>query len=74
MMTIKRISNDPYKVTYGTVDASKVANGEKPFPAEWINDKKNNVTDEAIGYFLPLINGEVSLITKNGIPCHFEIK
>ena len=74
MMTIKRISDAPYKVTYDTVDASKVANGEKPFPAEWINDKKNNVTDEAIGYFLPLINGEVSLITKNGIPCHFEIK
>lgn len=73
MITIERISDKPYKVDYKAVEAKKVANNEKPFCKEWINEKENNVLDDAIGYFLPLIEGEVTMITENGIPLHFEI-
>lgn len=73
MVIIKRVTSSPYKVEYDTVDAKMVANHEKPFCSEWINEKKNGVLDEAIGYFLPLIEGEVTMITENGIPLHFEI-
>lgn len=73
MVCIKRISDEPYETDFDTVDAALVANNEKPFPSEWINENQNNVKDEAIKYFLPLIKGEVSLKTMNGIPCHFEI-
>ena len=43
-----------------------VANGEKAFPSEWITADKNNVSDLAIPYFMPLIEGECDIKTKNG--------
>ena len=74
MVSIRRVSDDPYKVTYDVVDAKKVANNEKPFCKEWITKEQNNIIDDAIKYFLPLIQGELSTKTKNGLPKHFIIK
>lgn len=74
MVSFERISNEPYEIKYKTVDATPIANGEKAFPSEWINEEKNNVTDEAIPYFLPLIQGEVQTITEYGIPKHIKLK
>lgn len=71
-MIFKRISNVPYVVSIESADASKIANKEKFFPSEWINSQQNNVTDSAIEYFLPLIQGEVNVAMKNGMPCHFK--
>ncbi len=73
MMTFKRVSNTPYAVVVETVDADMVANKEKFFPKEWINEDQNNVKDEALDYFLPLINGEQTIRMKNGIPIHYHI-
>jgi len=74
MMCFKRVSNSPYSIEIVSADAANVANREKPFPSEWINTEGNNVTDEAIPYFLPLIEGQMDIVTKNGIPAHFVIK
>ena len=74
MMAFKRVSNNPYKVEIVPVAANLVANGERNFPVEWINEEKNNVTDEALEYFLPLINGELNYIIKNGLISHLKIK
>ncbi len=74
MMTFERVSNNPYKIEIGMVDAKLVANAEKVFPCDWITDDGTNITHEAIQYFLPLINGEVNIKTKNGMPVHFIIK
>lgn len=74
MMCFKRVSNSPYKVEIETADASLVANGEKAFPLEWITADHNNVTDEAISYFLPLIDGECEVITEKGLPKHITLK
>ncbi len=71
MMLFKRITNIPYTVAIETVDAKDVANKERFFPKEWINDECNNVSDEAIQYFLPLIQGELTIKMKNGLPIHF---
>lgn len=73
MMTFERVSNNPYKIEIGSVEAKLVANAEKTFPKEWITDNGTNISSEAIEYFLPLINGEVSIKTKNGLPIHFKI-
>ena len=73
MMTFERVSNNPYKIEIGLVEAKLVANAEKTFPKEWITDNGTNISSEAIEYFLPLINGEVSIKTKNGLPIHFKI-
>ena len=73
VMIFKRLSNTPYTVIVDSVDASDIANKERFFPKEWINEKGNNVLDGAVEYFLPLIQGEQIIRMKNGIPIHFHI-
>lgn len=73
MMIFRRISNNPYRVEIVTAPADRVANKEKLFPAEWINAEGNNVTVDALDYFLPLIQGEPDIEYRNGIPVHFRL-
>lgn len=73
MMAFKRTSCNPYFCGVISVDVDEAANKEKKLPREWINEQGNNVRDEAIGYFLPLIQGEVSTPMKNGMPVHIKI-
>ena len=74
MMIFKRISNNPYRVEVVTADISGIANKEKFFPSEWINSKGNNVTVDALNYFLPLIQGEQNFHIKNGLPKHYVLR
>ena len=72
-MAFHRISNNPYRVEIVAADINKVANQEKKFPREWINEAGNNVTVDALNYFLPLIQGEPQVEYRNGIPVHFRL-
>ncbi len=72
-MVFKRLSDRPYVITIEAADTSLLANKEKLFPKEWITAAKNNVSDEAVKYFQPLIMGEVDIAMKNGIPLHFKM-
>ncbi len=74
MMAFKRISDHPYNVDIESVDVKLVANRVKYFPAEWINEQGNNVTEEVIDYFLPLIQGEQTFRMKNGLPQHYVLQ
>jgi len=74
VMIFERVSNNPYTVVIKSVEASKVANKVKYFNPDWINSKGNNVTDEAIEYILPLIQGEQNIHFENGIPTHFKLQ
>ena len=49
-------------------DLDKVANFEKKFPVEWINDEGNDIKKEYIDYALPLIKGETALEWEDGLP------
>lgn len=73
MMVFRRISNNPYRVEIVTADVANIANREKKFPREWINSEGNNVTIDALNYFLPLIQGEPEIEYRNGIPVHFRL-
>ena len=73
MMTFVRESDMPYSYKIGTTDASKAANREKFFPREWINEEGNNVLAPAYDYLMPLIQGELPAIMKNGMPLNFVI-
>ena len=73
MMIFRRISNNPYRVEIVTSSVDGVANKERLFPAEWINADGNNVTVDALNYFLPLIQGEPEIEYRNGIPVHFRL-
>ena len=72
MMYFHRVSELPYAVTIEMTDARNAANIEKKFPKEWISAEHNQVTDAAIPYFLPLVQGEVNICMKNGLPMHFQ--
>lgn len=73
MMTFIRESDKPYRYSIGTVDAALAANSEKLFPAEWINEDGNDVLPDAYDYFMPLIQGELYPVMKNGMPVHIVI-
>lgn len=71
MMVFHRISNHPYNVRIEHVKAELAANHVKYFPREWIAENGHDVTDKAIEYCLPLIQGEQNIRIKNGIPQHY---
>ena len=71
MMTFHRVANQPYNIRVDYVDVNKVANKVKYFPLEWIAENGHDVTQDAIDYCLPLIQGEQNFRIKNGIPQHF---
>ncbi len=73
-MVFRRISDIPYIVNIVSVPASETANKEKFFPKEWITPDGTNVNEQALRYFLPLIQGENVLRMRNGMPEHFKIK
>lgn len=73
MMVFRRISNNPYRIDIVSSDIKNIANQEKKFPVEWINNEGNNVTTDALNYFLPLIQGEPEIEYRNGIPVHFRL-
>lgn len=54
MVSINRISNKPYKVSYGKVPLHEVAVSAKPMPKEYFNSEGNFVSDAFIDYMKPL--------------------
>ena len=74
MMIYKRVKNHPYNIRIEHVDVRDVANKVKYFPSEWINETENNVTEEAIEYCMPLIQGEQNFIMHNGLPKHYILR
>ncbi|MBQ9894839.1 MAG: 6-phosphofructokinase [Ruminococcus sp.] len=73
VMVFKRVSDTPYTVVIDTAAANEIANNEKPLPRKYINSAGNNIRDFAIDYFMPLIQGDLQLVTEHGIPKHFAI-
>jgi ATP-dependent phosphofructokinase / diphosphate-dependent phosphofructokinase len=74
MVGIKRVSNNPYKSESFVVDTAKVANCIKYFPSEWVNAENNHVTEEAVEYILPLVQGQAKFLQENGMPKFARIK
>ncbi len=74
MMAYVRKSNAPYTIDFEALDVNNIANAEKVIPKEWINADENDVTQEFIDYAYPLIQGEVTVPYKNGLPVHLVLK
>ena len=73
MMTIERVSTEPYWVEISHRDVSEIANKVKHVPTEFINERGNHITDECARYLLPVIRGELDVKYENGIPKHIII-
>lgn len=70
MVTLERISDEPYQCQTAVKNVHKIANDEKCVPRNWINKDGTYVTDEFITYVRPLIQGDVSPVMVDGIPRH----
>lgn len=71
MSALKRMPGDNYQVEIVLADLSKIANVEKTVPLEWITENGYDITQEMVDYLRPLIQGEVRIPYKDGVPEHF---
>jgi ATP-dependent phosphofructokinase / diphosphate-dependent phosphofructokinase len=63
MVTIERLSNVPYQITYGKISLGSVAGIAKPMPDLFINNSRNHVSPLFIEYMKPLA-GELPEFTR----------
>lgn len=73
MVTLERVSNIPYEVRYDHAPIAGIANEAKSIPREWINETGNDITPALYEYLKPLIQGEVSISYKDGIPVYMPV-
>ena len=74
MITSQRKTGDMYSIELSATDISLIANKEKTVPEEYMNESKNNISEEGLKYLRPLILGEVNIPHKNGLPVYLNIK
>lgn len=55
----QRLSNKPYLMGTSIYDVNAIANVEKTVPQEWIINDGTGVSQEALDYMRPLIQGEI---------------
>ncbi len=75
MVSLVREDGDGrYRCTTGLADLADVANGEKPLPAEFINQAGNGVTEAFLEYARPLIRGQADLeMGDDGLPVYARL-
>ena len=71
--TLVRLSEQPYRWGTSIIEIDKMANSEKTIPLAWINDTQNGLTEAFEKYARPLIEGEVSLCYKGGLPQYIRL-
>jgi hypothetical protein len=54
MVSINRVSDQPYRIEFGKLALSDVAIAAKPMPLEYFNKRGNFVSDSFIKYMKPL--------------------
>lgn len=59
MATILRNPGPGYSVRYAKVPLKEVANSERRFPADWIDESGCDVTDDFVRYARPLVGDEM---------------
>lgn len=73
MLTLKRTSDSPYTVAYESAPVCEIANEAKEVPLSLINERGNNLTAQMVTYLKPLIQGEMPIAYKNGLPCYLPV-
>ena len=68
MVAFERLDGDDYQIDYVLKDVNVICNHEKCVPATWITADGSDVTEDFIRYARPLIQGEVTVPTEDGVP------
>ena len=69
----QRLSNKPYLMGTSIYDVNAIANVEKTVPQEWIINDGTGVSQEALDYMRPLIQGEIYSYMVDGLPRHIKL-
>ena len=69
----QRLSNKPYLMGTSIYDVNAIANVEKTVPQEWIINDGTGVSQEALDYMRPLIQGEINPYMVDGLPRHLNV-
>jgi len=72
MVGIRRKDSKVYDVEYFATAASNVANHVKNFPVEWAKPNFRGVTEEAVAYMRPLIEGQPVVVYHGGVPAYVK--
>lgn len=73
VITLKRVSDDPYMCVAEEADVHEIANVEKKVPLEWITEDGCYVKPELVHYIMPLIQAEITPLWVNGLPRHVRL-
>ncbi len=73
VVTLKRVSEDPYMCITEIADVHQIANVEKKVPVEWICKDGSYVTNDLIHYIRPLIQAEIEPLWVDGLPRHLKL-
>lgn len=68
MICFERSAEAPYQLSCGTADVNLICNQEKGVPLNWIIDEGSDIANDFIEYALPLIQGQVEVPMKDGLP------
>lgn len=68
MVAFERLDRDDYQIDYVLKDVNVICNQEKCVPVTWITADGSDVTEDFIRYARPLIQGEVTVPTEDGVP------
>mgnify|MGYP004658686931 FL=1 len=74
VITLKRVSEDPYMCITEPADVHFIANIEKKVPLEWISDDGAYVKEELIHFIRPLIQAEIEPLWVDGLPRHLKLE
>lgn len=73
MVALRRVEGDVYDIEFFAVDSKEIANHVKGFPLEWALPNYRGVTQEALDYFVPLLQGQPHIYyDDNGTPRHVK--
>ena len=68
---LRRVPGEGYRIVPDSVPVSLVANRIKSVDRKYINAAGNNVTDELLRLIAPMIEGEVEVPKRGGLPVRF---
>lgn len=73
MPAILRLGDAPYRWEVRPVDVAAIANLERRVPAEFIRADGLHLTAEAKAYLAPLLEGELAVPTRDGLPDYLRL-
>ncbi|WP_258359230.1 6-phosphofructokinase [Moorella sulfitireducens (nom. illeg.)] len=74
MVTLVREPGTTYKCTPGIIELDRVANVDRYVPKEFISEDGIWTTPAFVDYCMPLIQGDVSIPMKDGLPNYSRLK